>query len=126
MPAQRWQGALAGPAKRSRSGAPAWGAHILVRTRSLVALAPRQARGSWRRRGGSGLRAERRQLSVWRGRPPWWCAGLFIGDARDLLARAAELPGRKRDLLAVLSKYRAALLALATECDQPDHPCTGS
>jgi hypothetical protein len=39
--------------------------------------------------------------------------------ARDLLARTAELPGSRRELLAVLSEYRAALFAFAAEGDQP-------
>jgi hypothetical protein len=37
---------------------------------------------------------------------------------RDLLARTAELPGSKRELLAVLNEYRAALFAFAAESDR--------
>jgi hypothetical protein len=39
--------------------------------------------------------------------------------ARALLARTAELPGSKHELLAVLSEYRAALFAFAVENDKP-------
>jgi hypothetical protein len=38
--------------------------------------------------------------------------------ARELLARTAELPGGKRELLATLSEYRAAVYALAAAADQ--------
>ena len=37
--------------------------------------------------------------------------------ARELLARTVELPSRERDLLAVLTEYRHALVALAVEPD---------
>jgi hypothetical protein len=38
-----------------------------------------------------------------------------VGLARELLSRTAELPSSKRDLLAVLTEYRRALVALAVE-----------
>jgi hypothetical protein len=38
-----------------------------------------------------------------------------VALARELLSRTAELPGSKRDLLAVLTEYRHALAALAAE-----------
>lgn len=41
--------------------------------------------------------------------------------ARDLLARTAELPRRKRQLLAVLREYRTALHALASQPGTADH-----
>ena len=41
--------------------------------------------------------------------------------ARDLLARSAELPRGKRQLLAVLSEYRHALHALAAAEAEADH-----
>jgi hypothetical protein len=40
-----------------------------------------------------------------------------VGAARDLLARTFELPASGRDLLAVLSEYRAALHAFTTDHD---------
>jgi hypothetical protein len=46
-----------------------------------------------------------------------------VGVARDLLARTVELPASRRDLLAVLTEYRAALHAFATHHDQPDAFC---
>jgi hypothetical protein len=39
--------------------------------------------------------------------------GLTAAAARELLGRTAELPNSKRELLAVLTEYRAALFALA-------------
>jgi hypothetical protein len=42
-----------------------------------------------------------------------------IAAARELLARTAELPSSKRELLAVLSEYRAALFTFAVESDKP-------
>jgi hypothetical protein len=41
-----------------------------------------------------------------------------VSAARDLLARTAELPDSKRELLAVLSEYRAAVFAFASESDR--------
>ena|ERR1035438_588746 len=38
-----------------------------------------------------------------------------VALARELLSRTAELPSSKRDLLAVLTEYRRALVALAVE-----------
>jgi hypothetical protein len=38
-----------------------------------------------------------------------------VALARELLSRTGELPSRKRDLLAVLTEYRRALVALAVE-----------
>jgi hypothetical protein len=38
--------------------------------------------------------------------------------ARELLVRTVELPGGERELLAVLSEYRAALSALIAEGDK--------
>jgi hypothetical protein len=40
-----------------------------------------------------------------------------VNAARELLARTAELPGTKRELLAVLNEYRAAVYAVATQAD---------
>ena len=37
-----------------------------------------------------------------------------VAAARDLLARTAELPGSKRDLLAVLGEYRRAVFVLTS------------
>jgi hypothetical protein len=42
-----------------------------------------------------------------------------VAAARELLARTAELPNSKRELLAVLSEYRAALFTFAVENDKP-------
>ena len=42
--------------------------------------------------------------------------------ARDLLARTAELPATKRELLAVLGEYRRMVFALAS----PDSASTAS
>jgi hypothetical protein len=42
-----------------------------------------------------------------------------VAAARELLARTAELPSSKRELLAVLSEYRAALFTFAVENDKP-------
>jgi hypothetical protein len=39
-------------------------------------------------------------------------------SARELLARTAELPGTKRELLDVLSEYRAAVFAFAFSGDR--------
>lgn len=41
-----------------------------------------------------------------------------IDAARDLLARTVDLPRSKRQLVAVLSEYRAALFDLAAEGDK--------
>jgi hypothetical protein len=41
-----------------------------------------------------------------------------VSAARDLLARTAELPGSKRELLAVLNEYRAAVFAFAAQRDR--------
>jgi hypothetical protein len=38
-----------------------------------------------------------------------------VNLARELLSQTAELPSRKRDLLALLTEYRRALAALAAE-----------
>jgi hypothetical protein len=38
-----------------------------------------------------------------------------VAAARELLARTAELPGTKRELLKVLNEYRAAVFAVAFE-----------
>jgi hypothetical protein len=43
----------------------------------------------------------------------------LVATTRELLARSVELPGSKRELLAVLSEYRAALFAFAVENDKP-------
>jgi hypothetical protein len=45
--------------------------------------------------------------------PP--CLQYDVALARELLARTAELPSSKRDLMAVLTEYRHALAALAAE-----------
>jgi hypothetical protein len=37
--------------------------------------------------------------------------------ARELLGRTTELPNSKRELLAILNEYRAALFALACQVD---------
>jgi hypothetical protein len=42
-----------------------------------------------------------------------------VAAARELLARTAELPSSKRELLGVLSEYRAALFTFAVENDEP-------
>jgi hypothetical protein len=42
-----------------------------------------------------------------------------VAAARELLARTAELPSSKRELLAILSEYRAALFTFAVENDKP-------
>jgi hypothetical protein len=42
-----------------------------------------------------------------------------VAAARELLARTAELPGTRRELMNVLSEYRAALFALAIASGQP-------
>ena len=42
-----------------------------------------------------------------------------VSAARELLARTAELPGTKRELLAVLNEYRAAVHAFATQAEKP-------
>jgi hypothetical protein len=47
---------------------------------------------------------------------------LPVAAARELLARTAELPSSKRDLLNVLTEYRNILFALAVE----GHPRRGS
>jgi hypothetical protein len=39
-------------------------------------------------------------------------------SARELLARTAELPGSKRELLLMLNDYRAAVYALAAAADE--------
>jgi hypothetical protein len=43
----------------------------------------------------------------------------LLTAAQDLMARTAELPDGRRELLAVLSEYRHALFALAVENYQP-------
>jgi hypothetical protein len=42
-----------------------------------------------------------------------------VAAARELLARTSELPSSKRELLAVLREYRAALFTFAVENDKP-------
>jgi hypothetical protein len=42
-----------------------------------------------------------------------------VAAARELLARTAELPSSKRELLTILNEYRAALFAFAVENDDP-------
>ena len=43
---------------------------------------------------------------------------VFVAAARELLARTAELPDSKRELLSVLGEYRAALFAFAAQGDR--------
>ena len=43
---------------------------------------------------------------------------VLVAAARELLARTAELPGSKRELLSVLGEYRAALFAFAAQGDR--------
>jgi hypothetical protein len=40
-----------------------------------------------------------------------------IAAARELLARTAELPDTRRELMNILSEYRAALFCFATDAD---------
>jgi hypothetical protein len=47
---------------------------------------------------------------------------LPVAAARELLARTAELPSSKRDLLTVLTEYRNILFAFAVE----GHPRRGA
>jgi hypothetical protein len=42
---------------------------------------------------------------------------LIAAAARELLGRTTELPNSKRELLAILNEYRAALFALACKDD---------
>jgi hypothetical protein len=42
---------------------------------------------------------------------------LTAAAARELLGRTAELPNSKRELLAILNEYRAALFALVCKDD---------
>jgi hypothetical protein len=39
-------------------------------------------------------------------------------SARELLARTAELPGSKRELLMLLNEYRATVYAFAAAADE--------
>jgi hypothetical protein len=43
---------------------------------------------------------------------------VLVSSARELLARTAELPDSKRELLAILSEYRAALYAVAVQATE--------
>ena len=43
---------------------------------------------------------------------------VLVATARELLARTAELPDNKRELLSVLGEYRTALYAFATQGDR--------
>jgi hypothetical protein len=50
--------------------------------------------------------------------PPLPTPHSLAAAARELLARTAELPGSKRDLMAVLSEYRAVVHAFAAAADR--------
>jgi len=44
-----------------------------------------------------------------------------IAVARELLARTAELPDTRRELMNILSEYRAALFAFAIDYERLEH-----